>query len=104
MIADLPFIDNVDGLRARLDELPFARRLMRAMDNSPVAQLPPNDVLDFVRNHHTLRNVLRINEDKFELSSKRAQTAFISLLNDDFLYSKLTQRDYESSAKGPVVE
>lgn len=104
LIEDLPFIDNVDGLRARLSELPFARRLMRAMDNSPVTQLPPNDVLDFVRNHHTLRNVLRISGDKFELSSKRAQRAFISLLNDDFLYSKLTQRDYESSAKGPVVE
>ena len=104
LIANLPFIDSVEGLRARLDELPFARRLMRAMDNSPVTRLPSNDVLDFVRNHDTLRRVLRINGDKFELSNKRAQNAFISLLNDDYLYSKLTQRDYESSSKGPVVE
>lgn len=103
-IAELPFVDNVDGLRDRLEELTFARRLMRAMDNSPVTQLPANTVLDFVRQHQKLRLLLRISGDKFDLTSKRAQSAFISLLNDDFLYSKLTERDYESKAKGPVRE
>lgn len=103
-IAELPFVDNVDGLRDRLEELTFARRLMRAMDNSPVTQLPANTVLDFVRQHQKLSQLLRINGDKFDLTSKRAQSAFVSLLNDDFLYSKLTDRDYESKAKGPVRE
>lgn len=103
-IADLPYIDDVEVLRQRLDDLSFARRLMRAMDNSPVTALPQNDVLDFVRGHQKLGNLIRINGDKFDLSTKRSQSAFISLLNDDFLYSKLTRRDYESSAKGPVRE
>lgn len=104
-IAELPYIDNVEGLRDRIQvELSFARRLMRAMDNSPITRLPPDTILDFVRNHHTLHRVLRINGDKFVLMSKRSQNALISLLNDDFLYSKLTQRDYETLAKGPVVE
>lgn len=103
-IAQLPYIDDVEVLRQRLDDLSFARRLMRAMDNSPVTALPQNEVLDFVRGHQKLGNLIRINGDKFDLSTKRAQSAFISLLNDDFLYSKLTQRDYESSAKGPVRE
>lgn len=103
-IAELPYIDDVEVLRQRLDDLSFARRLMRAMDNSPVTALPQNEVLDFVRGHQKLGNLIRINGDKFDLSTKRAQSAFISLLNDDFLYSKLTQRDYESSAKEPVRE
>ena len=98
-IAALPFVDNVDGLRTRLEDLSFARRLMRAMDNSPVTGLPANDVLDFVRNHQKLSTLLRINGDKFDLTTKKSQSAFVSLLNDDFLYSKLTQRDYESSSK-----
>ncbi len=98
-IAELPFVDNVDGLRAHLEDLSFARRLMRAMDNSPVTGLPANDVLDFVRNHQKLSTLLRINGDKFDLNTKKAQSAFVSLLNDDFLYSKLTRRDYESSSK-----
>lgn len=102
LIAELPFVDNVDGLRDRLEELTFARRLMRAMDNSPVTRLHADTVLDFVRQHQKLSQLLRINGNKFDLTSKRAQSAFVSLLNDDFLYSKLTQIDYESSAKGPV--
>lgn len=103
-IAELPYIEDVEVLRQRLDDLNFARRLMRAMDNSPVTTLPQKDVLDFVRMHQKLRNLIRINGDKFDLSTKRAQSAFISLLNDDFLFSKLTRRDYESSSKGPVRE
>lgn len=98
-IAVLPFVDNVDGLRAHLEDLSFARRLMRAMDNSPVTGLPADDVLNFVRNHGKLSTLLHINEGKFDLNTKKAQSAFVSLLNDDFLYSKLTQRDYESSSK-----
>lgn len=99
LIADLPFVDNVDGLREHLEDLPFARRLMRAMDNSPVTGLTADDVLEFVKNHQKLNKVLHIKDDKLNLTSKRAQSAFVSLLNDDFLYSKLTKKDYESSSK-----
>lgn len=98
-IAVLEFVDNVEGLRRHLEDLSFARRLMRAMDNSPVTRLPSNVVLNFVRNHQKLSTLLRIKEGKIDLATKKSQSAFVSLLNDDFLYSKLTQRDYESSSK-----
>lgn len=101
-IAELDYVDNVDGLRTHLEDLSFARRLMRAMDNSPVTGLPSNAVLDFVRNHQKLSTLLRINANKIDLTTKKSQSAFVSLLNDDFLYSKLTQRDYESSSKDPL--
>lgn len=101
-IETLAFVDNVEGLRAHLEDLSFARRMMRAMDNSPVTALPPNDVLNFVRNHQKLSTLLRINGDKFDLSTKKSQSAFVSLLNDDFLFSKLPQRDYETSSKAPL--
>lgn len=98
-IAALDFVDNVEGLRRHLEDLSFARRLMRAMDNSPVTGLPSDVVLNFVRNHQKLSTLLRIKEGKIDLATKKSQSAFVSLLNDDFLYSKLTQRDYESSSK-----
>lgn len=104
LIAELPFVDNVDGIREHLKDLSFARRVMRAMDNSPVTRLPANDVLDFVRGHHKLSQRLRINGDKFVLTSKRSQSAFVSLLNDDFLFSKLTQKDYETTSKGEMLD
>ena len=99
LIADLEYIDNVDGLRERLDELSFARRLMKAMDGSPVIGLPTPTVLGFVSNNPKLNNVLKVEGGKIKLDTKKAQSAFVSLLNDDFLYSKLTNNDYESSSK-----
>lgn len=99
LIAGLEYIDNVDGLRERLDELSFARRLMKAMDGSPVIGLPTPTVLDFVSNNPKLNNVLKVEGGKIKLDTKKAQSAFVSLLNDDFLYSKLTNNDYESSSK-----
>ena len=99
LIADLEYIDNVDGLRERLDELSFARRLMKAMDGSPVIGLPTPTVLDFVSNNPKLNTVLKLEGGKIQLDSKKAQSAFVSLLNDDFLYSKLTNNDYELSSK-----
>ena len=99
LIADLEYIDNVDSLRERLDELSFARRLMKAMDGSPVIGLPTPTVLDFVSNNPKLNNVLKVEGGKIKLDTKKAQSAFVSLLNDDFLYSKLTNNDYESSSK-----
>lgn len=84
LIADLEYIDNVDGLRERLDELSFARRLMKAMDGSPVIGLPTPTVLDFVSNNPKLNNVLKVEGGKIKLDTKKAQSAFVSLLNDDF--------------------
>lgn len=87
-------------LRQRLDYLSFARRLMWVIVNSSVTALLQDEVLSFVRDYQKSGNLIQINGDKFDISTKRVQSAFISLLNDDFLYSKLTKRDNESSARG----
>lgn len=55
-----------------------------------------------MRNHDVLKNVLKIENDKIKLPSKKSQDSFIRLLNDDFLYSKLSKRDYESKAKNRI--
>ena len=101
-IKDLPFVDNVDGLRNRLDELAFARRLMTAVDSSPVIHLPEEKVLDFAGKHKKLKKY--VVDGKFRLDSKRSHSAFISMLNDDYLHSILTERDYETSSKDQVPE
>lgn len=100
----LNLVDSVEGLRERLSELAFARRLMRVMDSSPVVAMPVADVLDFVRNHDKLNKVLKVEDDRIRLNTKRAQEYFIKLMNDDILHSQLTRRDYESSAKNRFAD
>lgn len=98
-IKNLNLVDSIEGMKERLPEISFARRLMRALDSSPVPDLSKDVVFDFITNHNVLRDVLRIENNKIQLPTKKAQDSFIRLLNDDFLYSKLTSRDYESRAK-----
>lgn len=103
-IEQLNLVDSVDGLRGRLSELAFARRLMRVMDTSPVVAMPVANVLDFVRNHDKLNKVLKVKNDRIRLNSKKAQDYFIKLMNDDILHSKLTRIEYESSSKKKIVD
>jgi hypothetical protein len=98
-IEKLDFIGDVTSLRDRLGELSFARRLMTAMDNSKVTDLPTHQVLEFVTNHAKLNKSLKASEGKFDLTTKTAQNALVKLLNDDFLHSDLTNEDYETSSK-----
>lgn len=103
-IEGLNLVDSVDGLRERLSELSFARRLMRAMDSSPVTDMPARDVIRFVSQHDKLSNVLKVGDGRIKLSSKKAQDYFVRLMNDDFLHSQLTSQDYTSTSKNKLVE
>lgn len=98
-IKKLDIVDSIEGLQERLGELTFARRLMSTMKNSPIKSMPTKEIIQFVKSNTALEKVLKIENDKIKLPSKRAQNYFIRLLNDDFLYSKLTKRDYEARAK-----
>ena len=91
-------------MKDRLSELAFARRLMKVMDSSPVVDMPVADVLDFVRNHEKLNKVLKVENDRIKLHTKKAQDYFIKLMNDDILHSKLTIIDYESSSKKKIAD
>lgn len=98
-IEGLNIVDTVEGLRERLVEVSFARRLMRAMDASPVTGMPAEKVIEFVGGHDKLRKVLKIVDSKITMPTKKSQDMFVRLLNDDFLHSLLTQQDYESTSK-----
>lgn len=54
----------------------------------------------FIKTNAKLCKLLPITAgNKLDLTRKQAQSAFLSLLTDDFLYSRLTQAEYRSLAK-----
>ena len=90
------------ALTARLDDISFSRKLVRAARASPVLGVIPNaQVLAFVGTHPALRGKFRLSDDgaKLKLDTKVSQDLFLKLLNDDFLQSELTKRYYASLAK-----
>lgn len=89
-------------LTARLDDISFSRKLVRAARTSPVLGVIPNaQVIAFVNTHPALRGKFRLSDDgsKLKLDTKVSQDLFLKLLNDDFLQSELTKRYYASLAK-----
>ncbi len=95
-------IADMDCIKERLSDISFSRRLIKISRNSPVLKLSAQSILDFVSEDTSLSKVLKIKEGKIDLSSKKAQNSFIKLLNDDYLYSRLTKNTYETLAKNKL--
>lgn len=93
---------DTHALTARLDDISFSRKLVRAARASPVLGVIPNaQVIAFVGTHPALRGKFRLSDDgtKIKLDTKVSQDLFLKILNDDFLQSELTKRYYASLAK-----
>jgi hypothetical protein len=93
---------DTHALTARVDDISFSRKLVRAARASPVLGIVPNaQVIEFVSTHPALRGKFRLSDDglKLKLDTKVSQDLFLKLLNDDFLQSELTKRYYASLAK-----
>jgi hypothetical protein len=61
------------------------------------------DIFDFIAKDEKLSKVLRIKEkdgEKFiEITNKNNAKVFLELLNDEFVYSQLTNQKYQAANK-----
>lgn len=104
-IAESGLTVTIDMLSARLDDLSFSRKIARAAKNSPVLGKISNDrVISFATKHPALAGKLALSADgtQFLLKTKSSQLLFLKLLNDDYLFSQLTEKDYDSLAKDGI--
>lgn len=90
---------------SRLDDISFARKLVKSAKDSPVLGVIPNSqVISFTNTHPALKGHFKYSDDgrHLNLKTKTAQNLFLKLLNDDFLQSELTKIFYDSIAKDNV--
>lgn len=104
LVEALAFIEDVSHLRSSLEKTRIAKKLNKAMINSPVLELIRNEkenVLKFIEEHPKLKGLIKFNEakDKVELTSLKSIEAFVKLLDDDYLKSELTKMLYDSQNK-----
>lgn len=101
MIGDLDLIENLDELTEFVNNVKYAKRVLRVKPDSPVMQLAKNRIIDFIRGHSKLSRKIRFNEngDRIVLDTDVSKAITIGILNDDYLKSNLTDLDYESEKK-----
>lgn len=107
-IEDLEILDDIEVLRETLEEPSLARKLSKIKKSSPIFTLgiTKDEIIRFIAETPALKDQFKYNEDhsKIILTSKKSKRAFIQLMNDSFLYSKLTKQDYEASAKDNITK
>jgi hypothetical protein len=105
-IRDMSILQNIESLEGLIDNITFARKLIKIARYSPVIQnnIPNAQIIHFSNTHPALRGKIRYNEDEtlIKLDTKVSKNLFVKLLNDDFLTSELTQLYYDSLAKDDI--
>lgn len=106
LIANLDLIDNIDELTAFIENVKYAKRVLRIQPDSPVLQLAKNRIITFIADHPKLCTKIRFNQagDKISLDTDISKIIAIGILNDDYLKSNLTDLDYESENKLSLPE
>ena len=101
MIGGLDLIENLNELTEFVDNVKYAKRVLRVNPDSPVMQLAKTKIIDFINNHSKLNKKIRFNnaKDKIVLDTDVSKVITIGILNDDYLKSNLTDLDYESEKK-----
>lgn len=106
LIQDLDLIANIAELTSFIDNIKYAKRVLRINANSPVLQLAKFRIIEFIANHPKLRTKIRLNatNDRIMLDTDISKIITIGILNDDYLKSNLTDLDYESENKSEIDE
>ncbi len=108
MITEMGILEEPDGLIENLQEdIAFARKLCKVKRSSPIIAggIPNETIIQFSKTHPGIAGKLRYSSDgtKILLTTKKAQTLFLKLLDDSFLISELTNLYYDSIAKEQVI-
>lgn len=101
MIGGLDLIENLDVLTQFIENVKFAKRVLRINPESPVMQLAKTKIIEFISNHSKLSKKIRFNnnKDRIVLDTDVSKAIIIGILNDDYLKSNLTNLEYESEKK-----
>lgn len=93
-------LEDIEQLNDLALSMTNARKLMK-IRTSPVLNVPVNNVINFIRNHPELTGKIDFNEDetRIRLSTGVSKKLFLKLLNDDYLFSELTELQYDTHAK-----
>jgi hypothetical protein len=106
-IKTLNYLHNPNCLDDSIEDISFARKLLKVTENSKVInqQIPLEDVAKFITERSYLKSI-KINpeDNRLILNSKISKQKFLKILDDDYLKSELTESEYETLVKDQIKE
>lgn len=93
-------LEDIEQLNELAQSLATAKKIMK-VKNSPVLNVPVENVINFINNHQELTGRIGFNDDgtRVRLTTGVSKKLFLKLLNDDYLFSQLTELQYDTHAK-----
>jgi hypothetical protein len=104
VITALNFIEDMEFLKNAIKQIRWAKKLNK-VQSSPVLniiQAEKDKVISFIKGHPSLCSININSSNKLKLNSQRSVERFLKLLDDDYLYSKLTETQYDTNAKNSL--
>ncbi len=93
-------LEDIEQLNELAKSLTTAKKIMK-LRNSPVLNVPVENVINFINNHQELTGKIGFNDNgtRVVLTTAVSKKLFLKLLNDDYLFSQLTDLQYDTHAK-----
>lgn len=105
-LSDVDFVDDINVFQDRIaHDVSFARKIIKIANSSEVitkykaGSITKEKLFRFIQSRPALVGSLTINDGKIDLKTKKAQNAFLKLMDDSYLHSLLTDIDYTSNSK-----
>lgn len=103
-ISKINILCNLDKIRDMVkDDVGLAKKVIKIVSESPVLYkgVPNEKIIVFAKKKESKFGKLTYSEDQsqFDIQSKKELVRFLSILNNDLLWSELTEDDYFSTAK-----
>lgn len=97
-------IVDITKLREACETSSMLKKLRHALTESKAKDLSNETIIQFAEAQNKLKFKFNADKTMFNLDSKAAAKRFIKLLDDDYLFSKLTSTDYDSEQKGELQD
>ena len=98
-------VKDLNKIRHYTETPAFCRKLVKVLRNSKVIRenIPKDKIFDFISDDEDLRTVLPVvnvdGESYLDINSQKSALKLLDLLNDEFVYSSLTNQKYQAVDK-----
>lgn len=102
----LDLIENTDVLKKEVDNIAFARKLVKNAKDSQLIKSGINKeaIIEYIRKTPVLSGKFEYSKDgsRIRLNTRKAKNDFLTLMSDSFLYSELTKMYYAALSKDNI--